>query len=50
MKQKIISLAREDWEKLRAFQKAPFKKRYIEILEMDSFIERNFESETIKLQ
>ena len=35
MKRKIISIAREDWEKLREFEQAPFKKRYIEILEMD---------------
>lgn len=49
MKQKIISIAREDWEKLREFKKAPFKKRYIEILEMDRFLEKQFVAEIKKI-
>jgi hypothetical protein len=42
MKSKTLSVKREEWEKLREFRKAPFKKRYYEIIKMVNLEEVNF--------
>jgi len=36
-----ITIKREEWEHLREFRKAPFKKRYLEIIEMDKILAKN---------
>jgi hypothetical protein len=41
MKNKILSIKREEWEKLREFRMAPYKKRYNEMLELEKFLEVN---------
>ena len=33
MSKSELSINRDEWERLREFKKAPFKKRYIEIIE-----------------
>ena len=33
MKDTKIIIDRDEWEKLREYRKAPFKKRYLEIIE-----------------
>lgn len=49
MKSKVIKIEREDWEKLREFRKAPFKKRYLEIIEMNKILEKELKTEILKL-
>ena len=49
MKSKVITIKREDWENLREFRKAPFKKRYLEILEMYKILENELKTEILKL-
>jgi len=47
MKHEHLQMSREVWEYFREYKKAPFKKRYQEILEMDEEID--FEGEYNKL-
>ena len=47
MKNESIQMSREVWECFREYRKAPFKKRYQEILEMEDDID--FEGEYDKL-
>jgi len=49
MKSKVITIKREDWENLREFRKAPFKKRYLEIVEMYKILENELKTEILKL-
>ncbi len=43
------AIKREDWENLREFRKAPFKKRYLEIIETDKMLENELKTEILKL-
>jgi len=47
MKNQNLQMSREVWEYFREYRKAPFKKRYQEILEMEDDID--FEGEYNKL-
>ncbi len=44
-----ITIKREEWEHLREFRKAPFKKRYLEIIEMEKILENELKTEILKL-
>ncbi|MFX0025830.1 MAG: hypothetical protein ACFE8M_05395 [Candidatus Hermodarchaeota archaeon] len=44
MRSKVIIIKREDWENLREFRKTPFKKRYLEIVEMYKILENELKT------
>ena len=49
MKSKVITIKREDWEHLREYKKTPFKKRYLEIMEIYKILENELKTENLKL-
>jgi len=45
----FIIIKREDWENLREFRKAPFKKRYLKIIVLYKILENELKIEILKL-
>jgi hypothetical protein len=45
----FIIIKREDWENLREFRKAPFKKRYLKIIILYEILENELKTEILKL-